>query len=665
MIKDVKLNRIQIKGIVVLSIVLIILLLGMESNRYIYLFGQNNFNYFREFPYPAFMKIIYYPIYFIIHTLNGKNQLLSTLIFVIPIFVSDVVMYVVLDKLFKDKKREIGIFYLYSVIICYISYVKLELDIIAVSILMLSVYYLLKNKYVLSAVIFGLAFATKNPCALALPIILVYIFKTNRDGKLVRVFNYIVISILMYTLISIPFFVDKQYIDIALKANSIELLTATFLMIGSLKLYLAPAGLAIIYIRFIAYKKINKQLFFDYLGLVYSIFVLFIEPNYNWYLWPMIFISVLFINRYKTNRNIIVVYISLSIAYLFYFFIGNTLLKKFMYIDVNRNFSYTLLEIVLLASCYCLYRFGIRSNRIYKNAHASFIIGIGGDSGAGKSTLISAVKMLLGEGKIVQIEADGDHKWERGDSHWDELTHLNPKANYLYKQANYLKTLKNGDEINRVEYNHDTGTFSEPIYVKSNDYILIAGLHPFYLPQTRRIVDLKIYLDTDENLRRHWKIIRDTEKRGYTKEKILSQIDKRIDDAYKYIYPQKQFSDIIIRYFSDDIYELGDKEANIHIKLQIKFSADVDIDSIIHELAIVGADIEHDFDEDLKYQTIVLNNPIKEDGISWIVNNHIENIEEILDENNLIWMPSYDGFVQLVILLLIVHKMRGEDNSDI
>lgn len=665
MIRDVKLKNLQIKGILALTVILLVILLGMESNKYVYLFTQNNFMYFKDFPYPAFMKIVYYPIYLIIHMLDGKNLFVSSLIFALPIFISDAISYMVLEKLFKDKNREIMAFYLYSVIICYISYVKLELDIIAVSALMLSVYYLLKNKYTISAIILGLAFATKNPCVLALPIMLVYIYKTHREGKVLKAFNYLGVCVVVYLLISLPFIVDSQYINNALKANSIELLTATFFMIGSLKLYLAPAGLAIIYIRFIAYKKVNKQLFFDYLGLVYSIFVLCIEPNYNWYLWPMIFISVLFINRYKSNRNIVIVYIALSIAYIFYFLLGNTILKQFMLSDVNRNFSYTLLEIVLLSSCYCLYRFGIRSNRIYNNAHASFIIGIGGDSGAGKSTLISAVKMLLGERRIVQIEADGDHKWERGDSHWEELTHLNPKANFLYKQASYLKTLKNGDEIRRVEYNHDSGTFSEPIFVKSNDYILLAGLHPFYLPQTRRIVDLKIYLDTDENLRRHWKIIRDTEKRGYSKEKILSQIEKRMDDAYKYIYPQKQFSDIIIRYFSDDLYELGDKDANIQIKLQIKFSADVDFDSIIHDLAVVGADIEHEFDEDLKYQTIVLNTPIKEEDIARIVNNHIENIEEILDENSLSWMSSYDGFVQLVILLLITYKMRGEDFSDI
>ena len=53
------------------------------------------------------------------------------------------------------------------------------------------------------------------------------------------------------------------------------------------------------------------------------------------------------------------------------------------------------------------------------------------------------------------------------------------------------------------------------------------------------MIDFKIYIDTDESLRRHWKILRDTKKRGYSTQKILEQIEARMVDAVKYIYPQK------------------------------------------------------------------------------------------------------------------------------
>jgi uridine kinase len=61
-------------------------------------------------------------------------------------------------------------------------------------------------------------------------------------------------------------------------------------------------------------------------------------------------------------------------------------------------------------------------------------IGVGGDSASGKSTMLGLIKLLLNE-KLIDLEGDGDHKWERGDDNWNVFSHLNPKGNFLYKQA--------------------------------------------------------------------------------------------------------------------------------------------------------------------------------------------------------------------------------------
>ena len=112
---------------------------------------------------------------------------------------------------------------------------------------------------------------------------------------------------------------------------------------------------------------------------------------------------------------------------------------------------------------------------------------------------------------------------------------------------------KNNEIIFRSEYEHSNGKFSIPKKVKPKEFIVIAGLHPFYLPKLRKNIDLKIYIDTDESLRRHWKIIRDTKKRGYSTQKIVEQIETRMDDAVKYIYPQKDYADMIIKYYPTNI----------------------------------------------------------------------------------------------------------------
>ena len=133
----------------------------------------------------------------------------------------------------------------------------------------------------------------------------------------------------------------------------------------------------------------------------------------------------------------------------------------------------------MLAGCvYIFYRYGVQSNSVY-NRSGSTIIGIGGDSGSGKSTLLRNMKMILRD-SILEIEGDGEHKWERSDRNWEKFTHLNPKSNLLHNQANYLLSLKRGNAIFRRDYDHSTGTFTDYRKVEPKEIIVLSGLHPFY-----------------------------------------------------------------------------------------------------------------------------------------------------------------------------------------
>ena len=67
--------------------------------------------------------------------------------------------------------------------------------------------------------------------------------------------------------------------------------------------------------------------------------------------------------------------------------------------------------------------------------------------------------------KVVEIEGDGEHKWERNDKNWKKYTHLDPKANYMHKQADAINSLKNNKTIFRKQYDHSTGKFTVPLKV--------------------------------------------------------------------------------------------------------------------------------------------------------------------------------------------------------
>lgn len=197
------------------------------------------------------------------------------------------------------------------------------------------------------------------------------------------------------------------------------------------------------------------------------------------------------------------------------------------------------------------------------------IISIAGDSGSGKSTLLKHLKKLFYENKCIELETDRYHKWERGDKHYENITHLNPEANYLEKMNNDVYQLKIGSDIFSVDYNHDTGKFTEETKIESKDNILLCGLHTLY-GDINKVINLKIYMDTDRNLIKKWKIKRDTKKRGYTIEKILEQINKRENDYEEFIKIQKENADLIINFFekNNDIYcKLLIKNKNFFIKI--------------------------------------------------------------------------------------------------
>ena len=82
----------------------------------------------------------------------------------------------------------------------------------------------------------------------------------------------------------------------------------------------------------------------------------------------------------------------------------------------------------------------------------------------------------------------------------------------------------------------------------SENLIIFEGLHPFYLSRQRQLYDLKIFIKPEKDLANHWKIIRDTLKRGYTKEKVLKTLQDREQDSKDFIESQSKYADIL-KYF--------------------------------------------------------------------------------------------------------------------
>ena len=211
----------------------------------------------------------------------------------------------------------------------------------------------------------------------------------------------------------------------------------------------------------------------------------------------------------------------------------------------NNNYS----EIIL-------YNYLLKKNINYKLIDIDYklilsscnIIAIAGDSGSGKTTLLNNLINLFGN-DFLKLETDRYHKWERGDINYNTYTHLNPYANHLEKMSEDIYNLKIGNEIYSVDYNHDTGKFTTPEKIESANTILLCGLHTLYNNKINDIINIKIFMDTDRNLIKKWKIHRDVNERGHDLKKVLKQIDIRQKDYDEFIKNQRDNADIIINYY--------------------------------------------------------------------------------------------------------------------
>lgn len=182
-------------------------------------------------------------------------------------------------------------------------------------------------------------------------------------------------------------------------------------------------------------------------------------------------------------------------------------------------------------------------------SHRPIILGIVGDSAAGKTTLTRGIAQILGEDDVTIICTDDYHKYDRKQRAELGISALHPDCNYLDIIQQHLSLLRTGQPILKPIYNHNTGAFDPPEYIKPNRFVIVEGLLGYSTRGMRDSYDVKVYLAPPEDLRATWKIKRDTRKRGYTEEEVLEQMRKREPDSEAYIRPQRQWADAVISFY--------------------------------------------------------------------------------------------------------------------
>src|SRR6516165_8391627 len=176
------------------------------------------------------------------------------------------------------------------------------------------------------------------------------------------------------------------------------------------------------------------------------------------------------------------------------------------------------------------------------------MLAIAGDSAAGKTTITSGLVRALGEDQCTAVCVDDYHRYDRAERRRLPFTALHPDCNYVDIMEQQLQLLATGHPGLKPVYDHHTGQLARPEYVEPRRFVIVEGLLPLHTKLAAACFDVTVYLNPPEEIRRNWKIRRDTAQRGYTREQVLAELDRREPESEAFIRPQRRRADIVVRF---------------------------------------------------------------------------------------------------------------------
>lgn len=178
------------------------------------------------------------------------------------------------------------------------------------------------------------------------------------------------------------------------------------------------------------------------------------------------------------------------------------------------------------------------------------LIGIAGGTGSGKTTVAQSIFGALPEKNIAIIEQDSYYR-DQSDLTFEQRVKTNYDHPLSFDNAlllEHLKSLLDGQTIEKPVYNFSIHNRShETVTVVPKDIIILEGIMIFEDERLRDIMDIKIFVDTDPDVRIIRRIVRDINERGRTLESVIEQYLSTVKPAHEqFIEPSKKFADLII-----------------------------------------------------------------------------------------------------------------------
>jgi uridine kinase len=586
----------------------------------------------------------------------------------------DLLLYTTITRLRPNFSNRILALYWLSPIVIYICYWHGQLDIIPVFFLTLSVALLLDQIWAGSAVAMAVALSAKFSMALALPVVLLFLAKNKQRRALF--WRYALTTGILTAALSVPVALSPTGRAMVFGTPEIgKIYDLSVALPSGLQIYFVPIFYVVLLFATAQIRRISPDLLLALLGLGFLAIVILTPASPGWYMWALPFLVATLVKEELTLSLFVILYGWLFAAFHLVVSSGASLPALGLdfsrpilqppydaHIEVALSLSLTFLFGIGVVLCVTMLQKSILHNDYFRLSQRPILIGVAGDSGVGKDTLAQALIDMLGAETVTHVSGDDYHQWDRHKPIWRIITHLNPRANDLLGFKQDILTLASGHSIRSRQYDHEQGRKTKERTVASSEFIVATGLHALYDSELNSRFDVKIFLDMDEDLRRFFKMRRDTQTRGHDVERIQKSLKQREPDREKFILPQSANADLVFRLLPlrpGSTLHAVDGGPTPRLKLRVRLMQSTPYESLIRTLiGVCGVHAEVLVADLSSPVEIELEGDVDADDVSLAAHQILEEIDDGLFALQPNWKSGPAGLMQLFAVNQVIQAMK-------
>ena len=183
-------------------------------------------------------------------------------------------------------------------------------------------------------------------------------------------------------------------------------------------------------------------------------------------------------------------------------------------------------------------------------AQQTFVIGVAGGSGSGKTTVVRRIVESIGDDRVTVLEHDRYYR-DRNDLRLEERAALNydhPDSLETDLLVRHVEALRAGEAVNVPVYDFARHARQpDTRLVSPRRAIIVEGILIYTDAALRRLMDVKVFVDTDDDTRFIRRLQRDISERGRTVQSVIEQYLGTVKPMHlEFVEPSKRYADIII-----------------------------------------------------------------------------------------------------------------------